>query len=76
MLVIPGVFKGNTFILEKQLSVPDGTKASLTLDDKAVSFSTEQTMHASNSQKTSDKLYYIGIDITGYKFNRDEANER
>ena len=22
------------------------------------------------------KLYYIGIDMTGYKFNREEANER
>ncbi|GHT92563.1 hypothetical protein FACS1894140_4780 [Spirochaetia bacterium] len=74
MLVIPGVFKDNTFILEKQLSVPDGTKASLTLDDKVVSFSTEQKAQA--AQKTSDKLYYIGIDMTGYKFNRDEANER
>jgi hypothetical protein len=76
MLVIPGFFKDNAFIPEKQLSVPDGTKASLTLDEKAISFSTEQTLHASLSQKTSDKLYYIGIDMTGYKFNRDEANER
>ena len=68
MLVIPGFFKDNSFIPEKQLSVPDGTKASLTLDYKVVSFSTEH--------KTSDKLYYIGIDMTGYTFNRDEANER
>ena len=22
------------------------------------------------------KLHYIGIDMTGYKFNREEANER
>jgi len=22
------------------------------------------------------KLYYIGIDMTGYKFDREEANER
>jgi hypothetical protein len=76
MLVIPGFFKDNSFIPEKHLSVPDGTKASLTLDDKAVSFSTEQTTYASGFQKTFDKPYYIGIDMKGYKFNRDEANER
>ena len=27
-------------------------------------------------KKKEKKLYYIGIDMTGYKFNREEANER
>jgi hypothetical protein len=27
-------------------------------------------------KKKKKELYYIGIDMTGYKFNREEANER
>ena len=30
--------------------------------------------HAEKPKKK--KIYSIGIDMTGYKFNRDEANER
>jgi hypothetical protein len=31
---------------------------------------------SSQEPRKKKKLYYIGIDMTGYKFDREEANER
>ena len=57
--------------------IPIPTQYRDTLIDKM-----EVIVHATEncSQKPfkqqKKKLHYIGIDMTGYKFNREEANER
>jgi hypothetical protein len=35
MLLVTGYFKNNTFVPEKDISIPDGTKAVVSVEDKA-----------------------------------------
>ena len=44
-------------------------------DNVKVIVRTEEKAHQ-ESIKQKKKIHYIGIDMTGYKFNREEANER
>jgi hypothetical protein len=36
MLFVSGYFKNNTFVPEKDISIPDGTKAVVSVEDKAL----------------------------------------
>jgi hypothetical protein len=36
MLVVPGILKDNTFVPEKLLDLPDGTRARLAIDEKSI----------------------------------------
>ena len=45
-------------------------------DDVRVIVLKEEKASQEPAKQKKKKLYYIGIDMTGYKFNREEANER
>jgi len=45
-------------------------------DDVRVIVLTNEKPSQEPVKQKKKKLHYIGIDMTGYKFNREEANER
>jgi hypothetical protein len=57
------------------IPIPYQYRDTLSDDVKVIVLTNEKPSHEPVKQKKK-KLYYIGIDMTGYKFNREEANER
>ena len=45
-------------------------------DNVKVFVRTEDNVPQESIKQKKKKLHYIGIDMTGYKFDREEANER
>jgi hypothetical protein len=57
MLVIPGIFKDNTFIPEKPLDLPDGTRGRFTIDERSIG-----EAKLAESQKTAAEAFIAGIE--------------
>jgi hypothetical protein len=67
MLVIPGIFKDNTFIPEKPLDLPDGTRGLFTVDEQPISEAklAERQLAESQlafSQRTAVEAFVAGIE--------------
>ena len=63
MLVITGMFEDERFIPDRPISIPQGKKVMVTID--------EVLPVAKNRRAIFDKCR---IDLKDFKFNRDEAN--
>ncbi|MDR0670223.1 MAG: hypothetical protein LBF95_09090 [Treponema sp.] len=57
MLVIPGIFKDNTFIPEKPLDLPDGTRGHFTVDEQSIG-----EVKLAESQRTAVEAFVAGIE--------------
>jgi hypothetical protein len=57
MLVIPGIFKDNTFIPENPLDLPDGTKGQFTIDEQSVG-----EAKLAESQRAAVEAFVAGIE--------------
>jgi hypothetical protein len=67
MLVITGVFENERFIPDRPISIPQKKKVTITIDDELPAPSRQDTRRA-----IFDKCR---LDLTNFKFNRDEAND-
>jgi hypothetical protein len=67
MLVITGVFENERFIPDKPISIPQKKKVTLTIDEELPAPSERVARRA-----IFDKCR---LDLTDFKFNRDEAND-
>jgi len=63
MLVITGIFENERFIPDKPITIPQGKKVTVTID--------EVSPAAEDKRAIFDKCR---IDLKDFKFNRDEAN--
>jgi hypothetical protein len=60
-----------TFVENGVIPIPVEYRNSVAESVKVIVLNKEPVKMAKKS-----KIYSIGVDMTGYKFNRDEANER
>ncbi len=66
----------------REIFVPENNKIVLTIPDNFIGkkievFATEVKEKKENSKKEKKKTFdAIKLDLTGFKFNREEANER
>jgi hypothetical protein len=60
-----------TFVENRMIPIPVEYRDSVAQNVKVIVLNKEPVKTARKS-----KIYSIGIDMTGYKFDRDEANER
>jgi len=67
MLVITGVFENERFIPDKPVSIPQKKKVTITIDEELPAPSGRAARRA-----IFDKCR---LDLTNFKFNRDEAND-
>jgi len=67
MLVITGVFENERFIPDSPISIPQKKKVTVTIDEES-SATTRQTDRRAIFNKCR-------LDLTDFKFNRDEAND-
>ena len=63
--------KFNAVVEDGVIHIPNQYKNSVTDKVQVIVFPA-----ASNEKSKKKKIYSIGIDMTGFEFNRDEANER
>jgi S-adenosylmethionine synthetase len=69
MLVITGIFEDERFIPDEPVVIPQNKKVVVTIE--------EEPKTVSNVQNTrKKKIHSIGINMSGYHFNREEANVR
>jgi hypothetical protein len=66
MLVITGVFENERFIPDKPVSIPQKKKVTVTIDEELPA-----TIGRTARRAIFDKCR---LDLTNFKFNRDEAN--
>jgi hypothetical protein len=66
MLVITGVFENERFIPDRPVSIPQKKKVTITIDDEL----------PADSRKTARRAIFdkCRLNLTDFKFNRDEAN--
>jgi predicted nucleic acid-binding protein len=57
MLVIPGIFKDNTFIPEKPLDLPDGIRGQFTVDERSIN-----EAKLAESQRVAVEAFVAGIE--------------
>jgi hypothetical protein len=57
MLVIPGIFKDNTFIPEKPLDLPDGIRGQFTVDERSIG-----EAKLAESQRVAVEAFVAGIE--------------
>jgi len=67
LLVITGVFENEKFIPDKPISIPQKKKVTITIDEELPAPSRRAARRA-----IFDKCR---LDLTDFKFNRDEAND-
>jgi hypothetical protein len=63
MLVITGVFENERFIPDRPVSIPQKKKVTITIDEE---------LPAPDRRAIFDKCR---LDLTNFRFNRDEAND-
>jgi hypothetical protein len=68
MLVITGMFENERFIPDKPISIPQNKKVTVTIDDELPITAQRRAIR----QSAFDKCR---LDMSDFKFNRDEANE-
>jgi hypothetical protein len=75
MLVITGMFENERFIPDTPMIIPQKKKVTVTIEDEDETINIQNTENEfPNLQKK--KIHSIGIDMNGYKFDREEANAR
>jgi hypothetical protein len=57
MFVIPGIFKDNTFIPERTLDLPDGTRGRFTVDEQSIG-----EAKLAESQRAAVEAFVAGIE--------------
>jgi len=67
MLVITGVFENERFIPDSPISIPQKKKVTVTIDEELPA-----TARRADRRAIFDKCR---LDLTDFKFNRDEAND-
>jgi hypothetical protein len=67
MLVITGVFENERFIPDRPISIPQKKKVTITIDEELPAPARQAARRA-----IFDKCR---LDLTNFKFNRDEAND-
>ena len=67
MLVITGVFENERFIPDRPISIPQKKKVTVTIDEELPA-----TTRRADRRAIFDKCR---LDLTDFKFNRDEAND-
>ena len=67
MLVITGVFENERFIPDRPISIPQKKKVTITIDEEL----------PAPAKRVSRRTIFdkCRIDLTNFKFNRDEAND-
>ena len=68
MLVITGVFENERFIPDKPVSIPQKKKATVTINEDLPIATARNTARRAIFDKCR-------LDLTDFKFNRDEAND-
>ena len=68
MLVITGVFENERFIPDRPISIPQKKKATVIIDEVLPATATKRA----DRRAIFDKCR---LDLTDFKFNRDEAND-
>jgi len=68
MLVITGVFENERFIPDRPVSIPQKKKVTVTIDD-------ELPVAAAKRDARRAIFDKCRLDLTDFKFNRDEAND-
>ena len=63
-----------TTVKDGTITIPSQYIGSISEDVRVILLS--EAKGASRPVKQKKKLHYIGIEMPGYKFNREEANER
>ena len=63
-----------TTVKNGTITIPSQYVGSISEDVRVILLS--DAKETSRSVKQKKKLHYIGIEISDYKFNREEANER
>jgi hypothetical protein len=68
MLVITGVFENERFIPDRPVSIPQKKKVVVTI---------EEELPATVARRAARRAIFdkCRLDLTGFKFNRDEAND-
>jgi hypothetical protein len=68
MLVITGVFENDRFIPDSPIPIPQKKKVTVTID--------EELPAAANGRAARRAIFdKCRLDLTDFKFNRDEAND-
>ncbi|GBU27622.1 hypothetical protein R84B8_01157 [Treponema sp. R8-4-B8] len=67
MLVITGIFENERFIPDRPISIPQKKKVTITINEELPATSRQAARRA-----IFDKCR---LDLTNFKFNRDEAND-
>jgi len=67
MLVITGVFENERFIPDRPVSIPQNKKVTVTIDEE---------LPAATARRAARRAIFdkCRLDLTDFKFNRDEAN--
>ena len=68
ILVITGVFRNERFIPDSPISIPQNKKVTVTIDEELPAAATR----GADRRAIFDKCR---LDLTDFKFNRDEAND-
>ena len=68
MLVITGMFENERFIPDKPIPIPQKIKVTVTIDDELPIITQRRAIRRSAFDKCR-------LDMTDFKFNRDEAND-
>jgi hypothetical protein len=68
VLVITGVFENERFIPDRPISIPQKRKVMVTIEE----ILSDATIRPSNRRTIFDKCR---LDLSDFKFNRDEAND-
>jgi hypothetical protein len=66
MLVITGIFENEKFIPDEPVIIPQKKKVVVTIEED----------HETLDVAKKKKIHSIGIDMSGYHFDREEANAR
>jgi hypothetical protein len=76
MLVITGIFEDEKFIPDEPIVIPQKKKVVVTIEDDEIFYNKSQNSVIGDSVFKEKKIYSIGIDMKGWKYSREEANER
>jgi len=68
MLVITGVFENERFIPDRPVSIPQNKKVTITINEELPNDTTRRAARRAIFDKCR-------LDLTNFKFNRDEAND-
>jgi hypothetical protein len=68
MLIITGIFENERFIPDRPVSIPQKKKVTVTIDEELPAAAARRDARRNIFDKCR-------LDLTGFKFNRNEAND-